>query len=163
MRCSRAGFAPRTSGPPRRSRRSHSWATLLVLLVEILSPARQAGAAAERRALPAASASAIRSLLDSPRRPGDLGGQRSRLEQLGIDLQLSCSQYVGWRARGGVDPDRRFGSSGGYDFFGLVDVEELAGWRGADFLLHVKGQYDENLNEDVGALSSRSSPPPRSS
>jgi len=52
-----------------------------------------------------------------------------------------------------VDPDQRFGSSGSYDLFGLVDVEELAGWPGANLLLHVKGQYDENLNEDVGALS----------
>jgi len=34
-----------------------------------------------------------------------------------------------------------------------VDLDELANWPGADFLLHVKGQYDRNVNDDVGALS----------
>jgi porin len=125
---------------------------LLLALVATLSPLRGAGAAADRGPPPTAPASRSRSLLESPRLLGDLGGERTRLERLGIDFQLFYQQYLGWRARGGVDPDHRFGSSGSYDLFALVDVEELAGWPGLDLLLHVKGQYDENLNEDVAAL-----------
>jgi porin len=34
-----------------------------------------------------------------------------------------------------------------------VDLDELLGWRGGDFLIHVKGMYDDNLNGDIGALS----------
>lgn len=85
---------------------------------------------------------------------GNPGGWRSRLEALGIGLQLFYNQYLGWKPEGGgANDDAAFGHSASYDFFALVDVEEAAGWRGLDLLLHVKGQYDRNVNDDVGALS----------
>jgi porin len=85
---------------------------------------------------------------------GDPGGQRSRLQRLGVVLQLFYNQYLtGKPEGGGVNPDGEFGHSGSYDFFARVDLEALSGWPGADFLLHLKGQYDRNVNEDVGALS----------
>jgi porin len=92
-------------------------------------------------------------LASSPRLLGDPGGLRSELDRLGIELQLFYNQYLGWKPRGGVEPRDTKGHSGSYDLFALVDVEELAGWPGLDFLLHVKGQYDRNVNPDVGALS----------
>ena len=60
---------------------------------------------------------------------------------------------LGKPSGGGANPDGAFGHSGSYDFFARVDLEALVGWRGGDLLLHVKGQYDDNLNADVGALS----------
>jgi len=93
-------------------------------------------------------------LLHSPRLVGDPAGARSWLERVGVDIQLFYNQYLsGKAAGGGANPDAVFGHSGSYDFFTRVDLEELGGWPGADFLLHVKGQYDRNVNPDVGALS----------
>ncbi len=84
---------------------------------------------------------------------GDPGGARSRLEQLGFAVQLFAQEFVAVRSRGGVEPDDRFGSSGSYDLFGLADLEELAGLPGLGMLVHAKGQYDSNVNDDVGSLS----------
>jgi porin len=87
-------------------------------------------------------------LLDDPR------GVRTRLEQLGIVVQLFYNQTLsGKPSGGGANPDGVFGHSGSYDLFARIDLEELVGWRGGDFLIHVKGMYDRNLNDDVGALS----------
>ena len=94
------------------------------------------------------------SLLHSSRLIGDPAGVRSRLERLGVDLQLYYNQQLsGKPSGGGANSDGVFGHSGSYDFLALVDLEALSGWPGADVLLHVKGQYDRNINEDVGALS----------
>ncbi len=93
-------------------------------------------------------------LLTSPELLGDPAGARSRLEQLGIVLQLFYNQYLsGKPSGGGANPDGVFGHSGSYDLFARVDLEELVDWRGGDFLLHVRGMYDRNLNADVGSLS----------
>ena len=91
---------------------------------------------------------------ESARLLGDPYGARSRLAQLGIELQLFYNQALsGKPSGGGANDDAVFGHSGSYDFFTRVDLAALAGWPGADLLLHVKGQYDRNLNDDVGALS----------
>jgi porin len=95
-----------------------------------------------------------RHLLESPELLGDMGGARSRLERLGIVLQLFYNQYLSGKPEGGgANPDGVFGHSGSYDLFARVDLEELVGWRGGDFLIHLKGMYDRNLNADVGAIS----------
>jgi porin len=94
------------------------------------------------------------SLLYSNRLIGDPAGARSRLDRLGIELQLFYNQYLSGKPEGGgANPDAVFGHSGSYDFLTRVDLEALVGWPGADVLLHVKGQYDRNLDADVGALS----------
>lgn len=90
--------------------------------------------------------------LHEPRVLGDPGGVRSRLERLGVGVQLFYNQYVSGNPRGGANP-RSVGHSGSYDFFTRIDAEELVGWRSLTALLHVKGQYDQNVNADVGSLS----------
>jgi porin len=93
-------------------------------------------------------------LLESDRLLGDPGGRRSRLEQLGIALQLFYHQTLsGKPSGGGARSGSAFGTSGSYDFFTRLDLETAMGWRGGDALLHVKGQYDDSINGDVGALS----------
>jgi porin len=85
---------------------------------------------------------------------GDPDGARSRLERIGIHLDLFYNQYLSGKPSGaGANPDAVFGYSGSYDFFTRVDLDALTGWTGAQLLLHVKGQYDRSLNADVGALS----------
>jgi porin len=119
-------------------------AGIALLLAVFLGPAA--------RAEPAADSGHF--LLATDRLLGDPWGARSRLRELGVDLQLLYNQFLAWKPRGGgVDAGSSTGHSGSYDFFGLVDLESLAGWRGGELLLHVKGQYDDNLNADVGALS----------
>jgi len=93
-------------------------------------------------------------LRDSPRLLGDVHGERTRLERLGLHFRLFYNQLLsGKPSGGGANDGAAFGHSGSYDFFAGADLEALTGWRGADVLLHVKGQYDRNLNPDVGALS----------
>jgi porin len=95
----------------------------------------------------------LRHLRDSPQLLGDPGGARGELGRLGIDLQLFYNQFLGWKPRGGARPDSTSAHSGSYDLFAQADLEELAGWRGGLFLLHVKGLYGRNVNPDVRALS----------
>jgi porin len=90
--------------------------------------------------------------LHEPRVLGDLGGVRSRLERVGVGVQLFYNQYVSGNPRGGANP-RSVGHSGSYDFFARIDAEELLGWRSLTALLHVKGQYDRNINADVRSIS----------
>ncbi len=92
-------------------------------------------------------------LRESPRLLGDPGGGRSRLELLGIEPTLFYNQVFSANPQGGAESDQSVGSSGSYDFFALADAEALVGWPGLRALFHAKGQYDENVNEDVGALS----------
>ncbi len=93
-------------------------------------------------------------LLHSGRLVGDAGGVRNRLGRLGIDLQLFYNEYLsGKPSGGGANTSGVFGNSGSYDFLGRIDLDALSGWRGGSVFLHVKGQYDRNLNADVGALS----------
>jgi porin len=88
----------------------------------------------------------------SPRLLGDPRGVRSRLERLGVGAQLFYNQFIGGNPAGGAEPGS-FGHSGSYDLFLRVDAEELIDWPDATALLHVKGQYDRNINADVGSLS----------
>ncbi len=92
-------------------------------------------------------------VLERDRLVGDPMGGRTRLERLGVDLQLFYNQLLTGKAEGGgANPDAVFGYSGSYDFFTRIDLEELAGWRGGRLLLQVQGQYDRNVNDDVGAI-----------
>lgn len=76
---------------------------------------------------------------------------RNAAERLGVTLQLFYNEVLGWKARG--ESGSATGHSGSFDLFARIDAEELVGWRGATLLFHGKGQYDEQINEDVGALS----------
>lgn len=89
----------------------------------------------------------------SPRLLGNPGNARSGLEASGVALQLFYNQYLGWRARGGSDPGDGLGTSGSYDLFVQLDLEELASRPGLQLVVQTKGQYDRNINEEVGALS----------
>ncbi len=121
------------------------------LLVALAAPAATRAEPAEP---PDPARRLARHLLDSRRLLGDPGGQRSRMELYGVELRLFYNQFLAWKPRGGgVNEDSEVGHSGSYDFFTRLDAEELVGWPGLDLVLHVKGQYDDNVNGDVGALS----------
>lgn len=102
---------------------------------------------------PGARERALEHLRTAPRLLGDAGGPRRRLEDLGIEVQLFYHQVLAWNADGGADPDGEAGHSASYDFLTRARLEPPAGWEGLELLLHVKGQYDRNVNAAVGALS----------
>ncbi len=58
-----------------------------------------------------------------------------------------------WKPTGGADSGSKAGASGSYDVFAYANGERLLGWRGGIGLLHLKGQYDENINDETGALA----------
>jgi len=126
-----------------------TWIALVVLVFGLTHPACAESASAESHSVDFAN-----HLLRSGRLIGDPGGARSTLERLGFDLQLFYNEYLSGKPSGdGANRDGVFGHSGSYDFLARIDLESLSGWRGADVLLQVKGQYDRSLNADVGALS----------
>ncbi len=88
-----------------------------------------------------------------PRLLGDPAGARGRLETSGIAFQGFYHQFFGWRVRGGTGGGDGVGASGSYDLFTQLDLEEMIGTAGLQVLAHLKGAYDENINDEVGALS----------
>lgn len=90
---------------------------------------------------------------DARRLLGGPGGVRSEIEASGLALQLFYHEFLGGRVRGGADPGDGWGHSGSYDLFAQLDFEALANRPGLQLLVHAKGQYDRNLNPEVGALS----------
>lgn len=84
---------------------------------------------------------------------GDPGGWRSRLSESGVLLQGFYNQYLAWKPTGGAQDGSHAGSSGSYDFFAYADGDMLLGSTGLTGLLHVKGQYDSNVNGETGAIS----------
>jgi len=132
----------RPGGMKHASRRHVVGVAGAVLVVLLAGPAGAAGTSRQDH------------LLHAPQLAGDAAGARTRLERLGVQLRLFYNQYLsGKPSGGGADPGGVFGYSGSYDFFAQADLDALTGWPGATVLLHVKGQYDRNLNREVGALS----------
>jgi len=84
---------------------------------------------------------------------GDPAGLRSRLERMGLSLQLHYQQLLAWKPRGGVERDGETGHSGSYDLLARVDLEELVGLRELVAFAQVKGQYERHLNRETGAFS----------
>ncbi len=114
---------------------------LAVLLLATMAPA-------------AAPGGTLRHLRQSPQLLDDPAGLRSRLERLGVTLQLFTNHFGVWKAAGGgASRDDERGHSASYDLFAHLDLEELASLRDLTLLLQAKGQYDSNLNGEVGALS----------
>jgi porin len=102
---------------------------------------------------PGALARAAGHLRATPRLLGDPAGLRSRLERMGISLQLYYQQLWGWKPRGGVERDGETGHSWSYDLLARVDLEDLVGAPDLVAFLQVKGQYNRSLNPTVGAFS----------
>ena len=85
---------------------------------------------------------------------GDPSGWRTRTADAGLSVQLFANLFPSWKLRGGAtDEGGELGHSASYDLLVHADLGELAGMRGTTLLLHVKGQYDRNVNRDVGAIS----------
>jgi porin len=139
-------------GSARRTRSSRRRAVDIALAA--LALGALASGTAQRGYADAAGPGLPADWLEADRLLDDPAGARSRLERLGVDIQLFYNQFLSGKPAGhGADPDGLFGHNGSYDFLALVDFEALAGWPGADVVLHVKGQYDRNINAGVGALS----------
>ena len=122
----------------------------------LLAFALVAGAAARAADLPDAVRPLVEHLRTSPRLLGDPGGLRSRLEARGLELRLFYQHFLAWNVDGGLDSGSETGHSASYDFFAQAFFRDLVGqpWMPELIgLMHVKGQYDQNVNEDIGALT----------
>jgi porin len=95
----------------------------------------------------------LQHLGQSPRLLDDPAGARSRLEDLGVSVQLFANGYLGWKIDGGASSADVVRQSASWDLLVRADLEELAGVPGLAALVHVKGTYERNVNPEVGALS----------
>ena len=91
--------------------------------------------------------------LHSSRLLDDPWGGRTWLEERGLTLSLFFNHQYGVNARGGVNTSGAQRHSGSLDYFALFNTERPGLWRGGDFLLLAKTNYNRNINPDVGALS----------
>ncbi len=92
-------------------------------------------------------------LVNTPELLGDRGGTRKDLEDLGLTLELFYNQFLGLNAFGGLKNNTAVKNSGSYDFFAFMNLEELGVIPNNTVLLHVKGNYGQNVNPNVGAFS----------
>jgi porin len=82
---------------------------------------------------------------------GDWSGMRSRLEECGITLDLSTTQFSQGVTTGGLQQGFRYG--GRNDYFLNLDGERLGFWKGASVSLHGETRYGESVNSLAGTLS----------
>lgn len=91
------------------------------------------------------------SILDRPRLTGDWFGARARLEDRGITLDVSSTQFYQGVTSGGLE--RTFAFGGRNDYFLHLNGEKLGLWMGILIDLHGETRYGESANFSTGALS----------
>lgn len=77
---------------------------------------------------------------------------RERWEERGVRWNAYLLYYQGALLDGGLGSPAHRGSSS-FDLIGRVNLEQLAGWPGLDFLTHFKSMYGRNINPSVGSQS----------
>jgi porin len=82
---------------------------------------------------------------------GDWLGRRSRLEESGITLDVSTTQFYQGVTAGGLEQGFRYG--GRNDYFLNLDGEKLGLWNGASVTLHGETRYGDSVNSLAGTLS----------
>lgn len=91
------------------------------------------------------------SILERPKLTGDWAGWRSSLQDQGITLDVSTTQYYQGATAGGLDQAFHYG--GRNDYFLNLDYEKLGLWRGASMTLHGETRYGESVSSLAGTLS----------
>src|SRR5262245_43713061 len=81
---------------------------------------------------------------------GDWLGPRPHVRDGGIDFKTNIAQFYQGIATGGLSEDFGYGLK--LDYFGVIEAEKLAGWRGLFINLHGESRLGESINADVGAL-----------
>ena len=91
----------------------------------------------------AARAASFRSQLT-----GDWGGRRSALEECGIDVRSSLTQFYQGVSSGGTDRRFRYGAK--YDLYFDLDSKKMGLWEGGELLIHLADwQFGQNANADA--------------
>lgn len=91
-------------------------------------------------------------LRDTNRLSGDWGGGRSILEERGVRLNLFYNELGARKGRGGAESSSTARVSGSSDLIGHADFGRLGLARGGEALIHMKGDWSNNVNSAVGAL-----------
>jgi porin len=79
---------------------------------------------------------------------GDWWGRRSALEDGGIDIRSSLTQFYQGVSSGGTN--RRFRYGGKYDLYFDLDSEKMGLWEGGELLIHLADwQFGQNSNADA--------------
>ena len=89
-------------------------------------------------------------LLERSTLTGDWGGYRSELQDDGVKVNLSTTQYYQGVASGGVDQGFRYG--GRNDYFLNFDGEKVGLWKGLFIDMHGETRYGQSAYNLTGAL-----------
>ncbi|WP_213663466.1 carbohydrate porin [Stutzerimonas stutzeri] len=78
---------------------------------------------------------------------GDWNGNRTRLHEAGVDLQITYVNELAWNTQGGDDHTGTYSDQLMFD--AALDLEKLLGWPGAGFRFTVVNRNGENLNAEA--------------
>jgi porin len=90
-------------------------------------------------------------ILERPKLTGDWCGCRTQLQDCGITLDVSTTQFYQGVASGGLEQSFPYG--GRNDYFLNLDGEKLGLWKGFFVNLHGETRYGESANFITGPLS----------
>jgi len=78
---------------------------------------------------------------------GDLGGVRSKLEDAGVEFNLSMTNVFQQNAHGGVQTANAHRVSGSYDLELTLDFEALKLWKGGTLYALAEGSWDRGVSD----------------
>ncbi len=82
---------------------------------------------------------------------GDWGGERTKLADKGITLDLRLTQYFRGVANGGSNTNFAYG--GKMDYILNIDGHKLGLWEGLMISVHAENQFGNSIIDDAGALT----------
>ena len=82
---------------------------------------------------------------------GDWGGERAKLAEHGITLDLRLSQFYQGVASGGKNTNFAYG--GMLDYILKLDGKKLGLWEGLFVTMHAETQFGHSINGNAGALA----------
>jgi porin len=88
--------------------------------------------------------------LNYSRLTGDWGGERTKLIESGITVEIDATQSYQGVVDGGVESRWKYGGSVDYEF--NFDFEKMGLWPGAFIDARVEHQFGEFVNNDTGAI-----------
>jgi len=83
---------------------------------------------------------------------GDWGGERAKLAESGITIDIDATQSYQGVVDGGVESKWKYGGSVDYEF--NFDFEKMGLWPGAFIDARVEHQFGEFVNNNTGAITS---------
>lgn len=92
-------------------------------------------------------------LLHRPALTGDWGGERTKLAEKGISLNVETLNYTQGNAHGGRSTNNAFRYGGSADYILQLDTGRMGLWPGGYFKIRGETRWAEGITEQAGAIA----------